>query len=376
MSWAIWITGLPGSGKTVLARAAAATLGARGESVTVLDLDDLRPVLTPAPRYTAEERDGVYRALVFVARLLTEAGAPVLIAATGHRRAWRGLARSRLARFAEVELRCPLAVCREREARRTEGPAPRDIYARAGQPGATVPGVDVPWEPSEAPELTIDTDREAPPAAARRIVALAAGLAAPGGARPRPAPGWAVWVTGPRGSGKTTLVRGVAQALAREGEPARVLGVEEVREALEPLALDAAAAEDLVHRALVAGAWRLTDAGVSVLVDATAPRRSWRELARRLIPCFAEVELCCPAEVCLERERAARWGLAPGARSGGPALALAYEAPACPELRLYTEQLSVWSAVEEVVRLVRRLERRPPLEVTSARREPSCGSES
>ena len=36
MSWAIWITGLPGSGKSVLARAAAETLRARGVPVKIL----------------------------------------------------------------------------------------------------------------------------------------------------------------------------------------------------------------------------------------------------------------------------------------------------------------------------------------------------
>ena len=53
----------------------------------------------------------------------------------------------------------------------------------------------------------------------------------------------------------------------------------------------------------------LTDAGVSVIVDATAPRRVWREAARAMIPSFAEIQLLCPTDVCLERERAVRWGL-------------------------------------------------------------------
>ena len=69
------------------------------------------------------------------------------------------LARAAIPRFAEVQLVCPLEVCRERERTRPRGHAPRGIYARAGRPGATVPGVDVPYEPALAAELTIDTTR-------------------------------------------------------------------------------------------------------------------------------------------------------------------------------------------------------------------------
>ncbi|HET7874221.1 MAG TPA: adenylyl-sulfate kinase, partial [Methylomirabilota bacterium] len=89
MSWAIWITGLPGSGKSVLARAAAAELNALGEPVRVLELDEIRQAITPRPQYTAVEREVVYRALVLMAAFLAEVGTAVIIDATAHRRAWR-----------------------------------------------------------------------------------------------------------------------------------------------------------------------------------------------------------------------------------------------------------------------------------------------
>ena len=49
MSWAIWITGLPGSGKSVLARGTAARLRARGVPGVLLELDAVRKVVTPVP---------------------------------------------------------------------------------------------------------------------------------------------------------------------------------------------------------------------------------------------------------------------------------------------------------------------------------------
>src|SRR2546425_12971091 len=85
MSWAIWITGLPGSGKSSLARGAAAELEAVGERVVVLELDAIRKFLTPTPTYSATERDVVYRALVYMAAALVSAGVPVIVHATAHR---------------------------------------------------------------------------------------------------------------------------------------------------------------------------------------------------------------------------------------------------------------------------------------------------
>ncbi len=185
MSWAIWITGPPGSGKTALARAAAELIRARGGAVTVLELDAIREKLTPHPQYTNEERELVYRALGYMASLLVDAGVPVIIDATAHRRAWRDAARAAIPHFAEVQLSCPLEVCRERERRRPRGHAPAGVYAAADRPGATVPGVNVPYEPALAPELAIDTTVDDVPSAAAKVAALATRLAGPAADRVR-----------------------------------------------------------------------------------------------------------------------------------------------------------------------------------------------
>ena len=94
MSWAVWITGVPGCGKSTVARAVASRLAEQGVPVRLLELDAIRKVLTPHPSYSDAEREVVYRSLVFMAGALTEAGVPVIIAATAHRRAWRDLART------------------------------------------------------------------------------------------------------------------------------------------------------------------------------------------------------------------------------------------------------------------------------------------
>jgi len=366
VSWAIWITGLPGSGKSALARATAEELRAGGEAVAVLELDEIRQAITPSPTYSDMERDVVYRALVYMAGTLVSSGTPVIIDATAHRRDWRDLARRQIPRFAEVQLVCPLELCREREQQRTTSHAPHGIYARAGTPGALVPGVDVPYEPARAPELTIDTGRENPSAAARCIVTLTRRLANTARRAPASAsPAWAIWITGLPGSGKTTLAWSAAEALAARSVPVRILDLAEVRAALLDRGPELDATREILHRTLAYTAKLLTDAGVAVMVDATAPRRAWRQLARDLITHFAEVQLVCPHETCMERERATRWGLGraqSAARSLRPATAapdivLDYEQALCPELTLHTDVRGLQGALEEVLRLAHRLQR-------------------
>ena len=365
MSSAIWITGPPASGKSFLARAAAAALSAAGAPVVVLELDEIRKVVTPAPTYTDTERDVVYRALVYMAAALTAAGSRVIIDATAHRRAWRDLARRRIPRFAEVQLVCPLDVCREREIERAAGYAPRGIYARAGAPGSVVPGVDVPYEPALRPELTIETHREDRGVAVERLVALARALGA--SREPRAddrRAAWAIWVTGLPGSGKTTLSRRTAESLAARSTRVHVLEFAEFRQALVADGPESDATSEIVHRALAYTAKLLTEAGVPVIVDATAPRRAWRGLARRLITHFAEVQLVCPYEICGDRERAGRWHLGAGPSASreehaasGPDMVLGYEGSLDPELALYTDTPNFAANVEALLRLAVRLQR-------------------
>jgi adenylylsulfate kinase len=170
MAWVAWVTGLPGSGKTSIARMAADRLSAIGFRVRVLELDEIRKVVTPSPRYSAEERETVYRALAYMALLLYEQGVNVIIDATGHRRRFRDLARALIPHFAEVHLRASLARCRERAAERRGGFAPRDVFAQAGREGSTVPGVDEMYEAPLHPELVLDTEQLTVAEAADRLV--------------------------------------------------------------------------------------------------------------------------------------------------------------------------------------------------------------
>jgi len=162
-AFAIWLTGLPASGKSTVTRALAAELSARGVRPAVLESDAVRREITPNATYSEEERDAFYATVAYLARMLVVHGIPVIVDATANRRAYRDRARTGIPRFLEVHVRCPLAVCRMRD--------PKGIYRRGAEGKApNVPGVSAPYEPPLLPEVVVDGERDDPAAAARRIV--------------------------------------------------------------------------------------------------------------------------------------------------------------------------------------------------------------
>lgn len=173
---------------------------------------------------------------------------------------------------------------------------------------------------------------------------------------------WVVWITGLPGSGKTTLARGLVDELENRGIRAVLLDLGGMRRALFPAASRSAVEEEIAHRGLAYTAKLLSDAGVPVVVDATAPRRSWRQVARSMIRHFAEVQLVCPPEICGSRERAVRWRLYPAPVAGvveaepAPDIVLEYEYSLAPDLIVYTDSEHPASVVGQVVVLAMRLE--------------------
>jgi len=157
--WCVWVTGLPGSGKSVISRTLLRVLHEENMHAQLLSSDGLRKILTPKPCYSLDERDVVYDTLVYIAVLLTQNGVNVIIDATANLRRYRDKARDEIPQFIEAYLDCPLEVCMKREARRRETfNAPREIYSRALEGKAdTVPGVGQPYEPPLHPEVTVNT---------------------------------------------------------------------------------------------------------------------------------------------------------------------------------------------------------------------------
>ena len=155
MSFAVWLTGLSGSGKSAIATALLERLRGRGISAAVLESDVLRRQLTPFATYDESERDDFYATVADLAAWLVSRGKPVIIDATANRRAYRDAARKRIARFAEVYVDTPLEVCAARD--------PKGLYRQ---------GMKIPYEPPLAPELTVSGERGTPAQSAAAVIAL------------------------------------------------------------------------------------------------------------------------------------------------------------------------------------------------------------
>lgn len=162
MSFALWLTGLSGSGKSAIARALLERLHARGVDAALLESDVMRTQLTPFPRYDEADRDFFYSCLAGVGELIVSKGKPVIFDATANRRAYRDAARKSIPRFAEVFVDTPLEVCMARD---TKG-----LY-RSGKTAA-LPGVQAPYEPPLAAELVVHGDRGTPEEGAAAVLAL------------------------------------------------------------------------------------------------------------------------------------------------------------------------------------------------------------
>ena len=161
-SLAIWLTGLPASGKSSIVAELMPKLEKFG-SVEVFESDVVRRVLTPHPTYSDEERDLFYRSLALMGAKLVSHGITVIFDATANRRAYRDFARSLIPRFIEAAVECPLELAIQRDRKGT--------YQR-GQRGesSTVPGLQDPYEAPINPEVRIDTTKVKADEAAEMIL--------------------------------------------------------------------------------------------------------------------------------------------------------------------------------------------------------------
>lgn len=157
----VWLTGLPGAGKSTIAQRLAADLRRRGVPVEHLDGDAVRDVFPTG--FSRVERHEHNRRMAFLASRLEHHGVVVVAAFVSPYRESRAYARSVSRRFIEVHVATPLAECERRDV--------KGLYARARRGEIRqLSGIDDPYEPPVNAELTIDTSRISVDEASRRIL--------------------------------------------------------------------------------------------------------------------------------------------------------------------------------------------------------------
>lgn len=113
----IWITGLPQSGKTTLAKTLDSQLMQSGFHSFVLDGDDMRAGLCEGLGFSDADRLENNRRIAHTARLMCEAGLIVIVATVLPLRSMRELAQRIVTPFdfRLVYMTTPPAVCEERD---------------------------------------------------------------------------------------------------------------------------------------------------------------------------------------------------------------------------------------------------------------------
>ncbi|ALC88967.1 adenylylsulfate kinase [Bacillus sp. FJAT-18017] len=151
-SFVLWFTGLSGSGKSTLANEVDRKLHSLGVRSYVLDGDNIRHGLNQGLGFSKEDRVENIRRIGEVSKLFVDSGQIVLTAFISPFREDRDRVRALFEQgeFIEVWVQCPLEVCEKRDV--------KGLYQKAREGEIKeFTGINSPYEPPQAPEITIDT---------------------------------------------------------------------------------------------------------------------------------------------------------------------------------------------------------------------------
>jgi adenylylsulfate kinase len=159
----VWMTGLPSSGKSTLARGLEKRFRSNGFRVELLDGDVVRTHLSKGLGFSKEDRDANIKRIGFVCHLLTRNGIIAIVSAVSPYREARDFNRRMIGDFVEVYVKASAEACEKRDV--------KGLYkkAKAGEiKGFT--GVDDPYEEPELAEIVCDTENESPEQSLNKIV--------------------------------------------------------------------------------------------------------------------------------------------------------------------------------------------------------------
>jgi len=159
----VWLTGLPCSGKTTLAKRLKEELDNRGYKAVHLDGDDVRGKLNKDLGFSVEDRKENLRRIAHVAKLFNENGNFVIASFVSPTNEYRRMIKETIGDFKLVYLKCSLETCEERDV--------KGMYKRArlGEIKEFT-GVSAPFEEPDSADIVVDTENQDPETCVKQIL--------------------------------------------------------------------------------------------------------------------------------------------------------------------------------------------------------------
>jgi len=154
-NWAIWFTGLHGSGKSTIANKLIGILRSKNIKAELLDGDELRKTISLDLGYSLEERNEHMRRVADLCKTVTDKGIMVIASVASPTEKSRDYARKVLKKMLLVYVKCPLEICAKRDV--------KDHYKKAGENEEGFEHfmkVSSNFEEPKNPDIVLETDRE------------------------------------------------------------------------------------------------------------------------------------------------------------------------------------------------------------------------
>ena len=162
-AFVVWLTGLPGSGKTTIANNLVKKLKESGLKVELFDGDEVRRQLSPDLGFTKKDRELHARRVVYLSKILARNGVASIVSLISPYREFREFARHEIGNFVEVYVKASLDTCMKRD--------PKGLYKKALNGEITdLTGLQDVYEEPLNPEVLVETEKESVDASTQKIL--------------------------------------------------------------------------------------------------------------------------------------------------------------------------------------------------------------
>lgn len=164
-AFVIWLTGLPSSGKTTIAKILQEKLKQLGQKVELFDGDEVRRQLSPDLGFTKQDRELHAKRVAYLSKLLARNGIIAIVSLISPYRSFRAFARQEIGNFVEVYVKCSLKTCMQRD--------PKGLYKKALRGEIQdLTGIQDPYEEPINPEVVVNTELQSPEESAEKILCV------------------------------------------------------------------------------------------------------------------------------------------------------------------------------------------------------------